>query len=292
MKKFKSHFRFSKQERSGIFYLLLVIAFLQLSYVALDYLPLGEKEPSFIQNKEWQSQIDSLQNLDSEEESEIYPFNPNYITDYKGYTLGMSNAEIDRLHEFRSKGKFVNSALEFKKVTQISDSLLSVISPYFKFPDWVNTKNNSTPQKVRVSKEKNQGASNELKDLNKATAQDLRVVNGIGEKLSARIVKFRDRLGGFLVDEQLYDVYHLEPEVVERVLERFKVMEKPVVNKININASTAEEISKLVYIRYSVAEAIVRQRMENGSILSFDELKHIDGFPSDKIDRIALYLSL
>ena len=292
MKKFKSHFRFSKQERSGIFYLLLVIAFLQLSYVALDYLPLGEKEPSFIQNKEWQSQIDSLQNLDSEEESEIYPFNPNYITDYKGYTLGMSNAEIDRLHEFRSKGKFVNSVLEFKKVTQISDSLLSVISPYFKFPDWVNTKNNSTPQKIRVSKEENQGASNELKDLNKATAQDLRVVNGIGEKLSARIVKFRDRLGGFLVDEQLYDVYHLEPEVVERVLERFKVMEKPVVNKININASTAEEISKLVYIRYSVAEAIVRQRMENGNILSFDELKHIDGFPSDKIDRIALYLSL
>ncbi|MFC4096248.1 ComEA family DNA-binding protein [Euzebyella saccharophila] len=292
MNKFKSHFRFNKQERSGIFYLLLVIVFLQLTYVALDYLPVGEKEPSFIKNKEWQSQIDSLQNLDSKEESKMYPFNPNYITDYKGYTLGMSNAEIDRLHDFRSKGKFVNSVLEFKKVTQISDSLLNIISPYFKFPDWVKTENNSTSKKVGVSKEENQGASEVLRDLNKATAQDLRIVNGIGEKLSARIIKFRDRLGGFLVDEQLYDVYYLEPEVAARVLERFRVLDKPVVNKININASTAEELSKLVYIRYNVAEAIVRHRMENGNIKSFDELKHIDGFPSDKIDRIALYLSL
>lgn len=44
-------------------------------------------------------------------------------------------------------------------------------------------------------------------DINAATAEDFKTINGIGEKLSARIVKFRDRLGGFLTSEQLYDVY-------------------------------------------------------------------------------------
>ena len=67
----------------------------------------------------------------------IYPFNPNYITDYKGYTLGMSAEEINRLHAYRAKNKWVNSSKEFQRITKVSDSLLKQIAPYFKFPDWV-----------------------------------------------------------------------------------------------------------------------------------------------------------
>ena len=38
-------------------------------------------------------------------------FNPNYISDYKGYELGMSLAELDRLHKFRASGNYIYSAL-------------------------------------------------------------------------------------------------------------------------------------------------------------------------------------
>ena len=44
----------------------------------------------------------------------LRPFNPNFITDYKGYTLGMSLDEIQRLHKFRSQDKWVNSAHDFQ----------------------------------------------------------------------------------------------------------------------------------------------------------------------------------
>ncbi len=236
----------------------------------------------------------------------IYPFNPNFITDYKGYVLGMSADEIDRLHAFRKKDKFANTAEEFQKVTQISDSLLEAISPHFKFPEWTKTRKRSAVGSKRYgagSRSSENGSSPRegsdvdsqnvaIKDLNTAAAQELRTINGIGEKLSARILKFRNRLGGFLSDDQLYDVYGLDPEVVERTLEKFKVLKKPDIPKINVNTASAYEIATLVYIQEQVAESIVEYRNVNNGILSLDELENIEGFPSDKIDRISLYLSL
>jgi DNA uptake protein ComE-like DNA-binding protein len=80
--------------------------------------------------------------------------------------------------------------------------------------------------------------------------------------------------------------------VVRRAFEVFEVQNPPDINKIFINSASAEELSKLVYITQSVAQSIVDYRDVNGSINSFDELSEIEDFPSDKIKRIALYLSL
>ena len=246
---------------------------------------------SFSVDMQMQAKIDDLkENVLRKDSVKIYPFNPNFITDYKGYTLGMSAEEIDRLHAFRAIDKYVNTPEEFQKVTQVSDSLLGVISPYFKFPEWTknckpySAKNNQKPKSIKKAFE--------IKDLNIATAEDLKAINGIGEKLSARIIKFRDRLGGFLVDEQLYDVFGLEPEVVERTLKRFKVINPPEIEKININTASVEMLTKLIYLQRNVAYNIVSYRDSKGSIDSFAELSKIEDFPAEKIDRIALYLSL
>lgn len=298
MKNLKPHFRFNKQERSGVFFLLLIIIILQSVYFILKLYPTPERENRFSVNAGLQLQIDSLRNRALQKDSvKHYPFNPNYITDYKGYVLGLSVDEIDRLHKFRSQRKFVNNAQDFQKITGISDSLLFAISPYFKFPEWTQNTNVSRVNPDGAFRFENTASGStdvvkELKDLNAATAQDLRTIRGIGEKLSTRIVKFRNRLGGFLVDEQLYDVYGLEPEVVGRALTEFRVLEKPQIKPINLNTASVEELSKLVYIQKWVAERIVNYRDVNGTIDSFDELRNIEEFPSDKIERIALYLSL
>ncbi|PKA99379.1 DNA uptake protein ComE-like DNA-binding protein [Flavobacteriaceae bacterium MAR_2009_75] len=292
MKNIKSHFKFNKQERSGIFFLLLIIVLLQLAFVLVLAFPFREENESFKINEQVQESIDSLKReaVDNEK-PKIFPFNPNYITDYKGYTLGMSTDEIDRLHLYRAAGKFINSVDEFQEITEVSDSLLDAISPYFKFPEWV-----TAPRKKHIkqssAKPSAKIVSRSVKDINTATVEDFKQINGIGEKLSARIVKFRDRLGGFLVDEQLYDVYALEPEVAKAALTRFKVLSPPKIVKIKINSATANEIAQLVYIRWQVAERIVAFRENNGRINSLDELENIEGFPSDKKDRLALYLSL
>jgi len=246
---------------------------------------------SFSQDFETQAQIDILKKNAFEKDSvKFYPFNPNFITDYKGYALGMSVQEIDRLHAFRSENKFANSPEEFQSVTKISDSLLKAIAPYFKFPEWTKKSKQYSAKSVQYSKLVK--STIEFKDINLATAKDLKSIYGIGEKLSNRIIKFRDRLGGFLVEEQLYDVYGLEAEVVQRALKKYKVLNPPQIKKININTASVETLTKLIYLQKNVAINIVSYRNSEGSIKSFEELAAIENFPSEKIDRIALYLSL
>ena len=289
MTSFKSHFRFNKQERSGIFFLLFFIISVQLGCYL--YKSNTENQPSPLKHDAVvQAEIDSLKAISLKKDTvHIYLFNPNFITDFKGYTLGMSVEEIDRLHNFRKKDEFVNSTIEFQNVTKVSDSLLNMISPYFKFPEWTQNRKSKTSNALTSSYKSKKVI---WKDLNTATAEDLKKISGIGEKLSARIIKFRDRLGGFIIDDQLFDVYGLEADVVERALKQFKVVVKPDIVKINVNTATAEELSKLIYLQKHVAESIVNYRNLNGSINSLNELVKIEEFPAERINRIALYLSL
>lgn len=250
----------------------------------------GAAKPSnFTLNEVAQAKIDSLRAMQGQKDPvKIFPFNPNYISDYKGYTLGMSPDEIDRLHIFRKSNRYVNSSEEFQTVTKVSDSLLGAISPYFKFPDWVNARQSKTFKKV----EKNYEGALAVRNLNEVTVEDLKKINGIGEVLSARIIKFRNRLGGFLVDEQLYDVYGLEPQVAQRVLQRFQVRNPPQIQKININVATVEELSSLIYISKELAQKIVSYRNTNGNFMNLNDLLNISGYPQNKNERIKLYLSI
>ena len=126
----QSHFRFNKQERSGIFFLLLIVVLLQCVYYLVKANP-ATLEHRFALNVVEQSKLDSLKIQQFEASQRIFPFNPNYISDYKAYTLGLSSTEWDRLSAFRKEGNFVNSAEEFQAVTQVSDSLLHQMAPYF-----------------------------------------------------------------------------------------------------------------------------------------------------------------
>ena len=146
---FKSHFWYNKSQRNGIFLLILFILLFQVFIFFGNFYSNEIFDTSTTELVALQKQIDSLQKIEIENRKpKIYPFNPNYISDYKGMQLGMSLSEIDRLLVFREKNKFINSKQEFQQVTKVSDSLLNKIAPYFKFPDWV-VKRNKKMQKVK-----------------------------------------------------------------------------------------------------------------------------------------------
>lgn len=284
----KSHFKFNKQERSGIFFLLLIIVVLQGVFFFVKNNPV-HKTSRVTHNTAMQSSLDSLKNLTAVvDDTKVFPFNPNFISDYKGYTLGMSPEELNLLFAFRKKGKFINSAEDFQRVTGVSDSLLNMISPHFRYPEWTNRK--PTTNYTSDSNTRSLNGRTMILDLNAATAEALKSIYGVGDKLSARIVKFRDRLGGFVVNDQLNDVYGLKSEVVERILEQFQVQNPPKVKKIDINKASVEELNGLIYFNYGIAQKIVGHREEIGPIQSLYELADITGFPPQKIDRIGLYL--
>ena len=212
-----------------------------------------------------------------------HPFNPNYITDYKGYQLGLSTTEIDKLFKYRAAGNFINSEKQFQQITGVNDSLLKKISPYFKFPEWVSKGNN-------IINKNNAIISDVKKDINMATLEDLKLINGIGDKLAERIISYRTKLKGFSLNDQLYEVWYLDIEIANKVLERFIVIKEPIIPKININKATFKEALSIPYLDYELTKKIFEYRDEVAEIQSIDELKKIDGFPLEKFNRIALYL--
>jgi len=294
MIKLKSHFWYNKRQRNGIFFLLALIILLQGIYF---FIPLGVKISSVDAlklTKEdisiFQHQIDSLKLIEIENRKpKSYPYNPSFITDFKGYQLGMSSIEIDRLLKYRAEGKYINSAKQFQQVTGVSDSLLAVMSPDFKFPDWVVAKNKSPRKKDTYI-----GVKNKVlivkKDLNTATVDQFKEIYGVGDKLAERIVKYRTSLHGFLSDDQLSEVYGLKPELIGRILERYTVLLKPVILKLNVNTATFKQVLHLPYIDYELTKKIFQYRDEVAEIQSIEELKDIEGFPLELYDKIIVYL--
>lgn len=285
----------SKSQQLGAFFLVLIFALLLGGMVLVHFY----KPAASSQNKEDNSLLEEKRNYldsvhkaaasDEKDGREIYPFNPNFISDAKGYRLGLSPAEIDRLHRFRDKGKWINSTSDFKRVTKISDSVLDSISPYFEFPQWVvdKQKEKSEPKEKTASKP----AFSSKKDLNAATAKDLKKVKGIGAAFAKRILKERRQHKGFDTIIQIKDVYGIPVETEEKLKASFYVKaQKP--QRVNLNTASVAEIAEKRYMTYELAREVVLFRQLHENIESFEELGKIDNFPAYKIERLKVYFTL
>lgn len=273
---------FTSSQRKGIFVLLFLIFIIQIAffYYRNNSSDFNDFQIDASTIALYQKEIDSLKQLKSKRK--IYPFNPNFITDDKGYFLEMKIEEIDKLLAFRKSDKYVNSAKEFQQVTGVSDEWLVKYSPYFKFPEWTQQKSNNqyTAQSVSIA----------VKDINKATLDDLILIKGIGPAFAERILNERNKYSGFVHMDQVNFVYGLPPEVVHSLKKYFKIGSKPVVNRININTASREELSKIPYINYQLSREILIYRSKSDNLLKIEDLKKIKGFPLDKLNIIALYL--
>ncbi len=301
MKQFLS-FGFTRQQRVGIIALFLLIVVLQAGYFVYTSMAAGTSGSQSEEEKQWlslQAEIDRLKSQNTEKVKVIYPFNPNFISDYKGYTLGMTVAEIDRLHKFRETGKFVNSAEDFKKVTGVHDTLLAKLSPYFKFPDWVikkqqqSVKEHTYPNREYTSYDKSPRKEEKkiiLKDINEALEEDLDEVYGIGPAFAKKILRRRAQLGAFVSMEQMDEIKDLSPEAVAGLKQKFRVSGQPAVTKININTASLNQLSYFTYFNKNIAKAIITRRSMKGKINNIEELLEINEFPVDKQKIIPLYL--
>lgn len=305
MKQPQFFFRFTRGQRRGIVALFVIMVLMQAGYFLFTKYSTVSVAKTSEEEKQWlalQSKIDELKARKGVKKFIIYPFNPNFISDYKGYTLGMTVAEIDRLHKFRESGKFVNSARDFKKVTGVHDTLLAKISPYFKFPDWVIKKQQEQKEQyasgvTNYSKSgytkkdfaKEDGKVVQL-DINNALEEDLDKVYGIGPAFAKQILRRRAKLGAFVSMEQMHDFEAFSPEAITGLKKNFRVVGQPEVSRININTASLNQLTYFPYFNKSLAKAIITQRSMKGKILNIEELLKINDFPVDKEKIIALYL--
>ncbi|MCT8338444.1 helix-hairpin-helix domain-containing protein [Flavobacteriaceae bacterium TK19130] len=288
MRNRKSHLEFNRSQRGGIFSLAIVILALLFWYSKVkpsEEMTLDITSPEIVS---LQREVDSLKRINlAKSVPKLYPFNPNFITDYRAYVLGLSAEEHDRLLKYRVEGKWINSAVDFKKVTMVSDSLLDRISPYFKFPEWVNKPRQATFTQKNSYVEK---SYSEKIDLNVATAEQLQQVYGIGPALSERIVNYRDKLGGFSADMQLHEVYGLRADVIEKVQQQFTVKTPKPIERMNLNTASASDLATIPGISFETAKEIWEFRRLRERVNDLSELSVLATIDQRKLTLFQLYL--
>lgn len=287
--------KFSKGHYFGIAILLTLIGLLQLSLFWFNKQSSDEVNLSK-EDKNWllqQNGIDSLKEVNQENAAKIYPFNPNFISDYKGYKLGMTIEQIDRLHKLRKQNKYVNSNAEFQKITGVSNDWMKKYAPFFKFPDWVTNKPVNKYQsnfENKFQKFEKKETKIVVQDINTANQVELEKVYMIGEKLALKIMAEREKFGGFADMEQLSFIWGISPDAIEDLNRKFQIKSAVNIKKIKINELPIKELQQFPYFNYTIAKNIVTYRSMNGEIKNIDDLTNVKQFPIEKLKIIAVYL--
>ena len=128
--------------------------------------------------------------------------------------------------------------------------------------------------------------------LNETDTAQWKMVPGIGSAFSARITKYRDKLGGYISIHQLKEVYGVTDELFDDIAPFIRVDDIGLDNcvKLNINQLEFKEILAHPYIDFEQTKAIVNLRRRTGDIKSINQLAMLDEFTSEDIERITPYI--
>jgi competence ComEA-like helix-hairpin-helix protein len=128
-------------------------------------------------------------------------------------------------------------------------------------------------------------------EINTASQEEWESLKGIGPALAARILKFKEKLGGFISVEQVGETYGLPDSVFQQIRPHL-TNQIPSVSLLNINELNEEALGKHPYIRYKTARAIIRYREQHGSFQSLSDLEKIEGITPEVREKMIPYLTL
>jgi DNA uptake protein ComE-like DNA-binding protein len=129
-------------------------------------------------------------------------------------------------------------------------------------------------------------------NMNTADISQLQQIKGIGPKLSTRIVKYRDKLGGFVNQAQYQEIYGLDSLVAERLGEHTYIAASFQPQQININTADFKNLISHPYLNYQQVKQIVRYREKHGKLASVQDLLSLGLLEEATFEKIKPYLKV
>lgn len=318
------YFGFSQTETRGTFVLLIILSLLLVvplllkewnSSTTSETLPATEQQTLEQISKELEQaiavDIDSVQkNIDKPAEQkqqvELFTFNPNLISVEDWTKLGIDSRLASRIQNYTAKGGRFRIKSDLQKIYGFPKDRYETLSPYIDLPQQIikeskiyvsSVQNHSEDKKQETIPTANYTQKKPKKmppasiELNEADTAMLKKIKGIGEVLSDRIVRFRDKIGGFYSISQLEEVYGLEGEVLDEMKRVCRLDTDTNIRKININNVNEKSLAAHPYVSPTLAKIIVNYRKQHGKFGELTDLHKIKGISHEVIDRIAPYLS-
>ncbi|MGN0201887.1 MAG: ComEA family DNA-binding protein [Candidatus Cryptobacteroides sp.] len=116
---------------------------------------------------------------------ESFVFDPNTVSIDGLMRLGFSEKQAESIDNYRKKGGRFRRKEDFAKSYVVADSVYRRLEPYISIP---------------------------LLDINAADSAAFETLPGIGRYFAARMVSYREELGGYSFKEQLMDIPHFDGE--------------------------------------------------------------------------------
>lgn len=228
-----------------------------------------------------QAEMDSLQNIQLQRSRGNRRFNPNYLTDYEAYLVGLTPAQLEKIREYRKSGHYITEPAELE----------GCLGPGVRVPEAIIRRLYFPPARDFGGSGRSRDYHISALDLNQATRDQLERLPGIGTVLAGRILRFRSALSGFRTVTQLRDVYGLSPELADRLIRGGIYLTPPAdSSRIRLSTASPSQLKGFPYFSEQDAERIVSYRNANQGRIEIDELSVLLHFSKEKFDRIALYL--
>lgn len=288
----KKYFTITKREFNGMLVLLILMLLIFIfPYIMerITYQPISVKieaiEPILHSIEKKSDSLNYSQNLKASSKvkfskAELFAFNPNILNLEGWMKLGLSEKQAKPIINYINKGGRFYKPDDLKKMFTISSSMYQRLLPYV-----------DIPVKENIVQEAKTAYKNNITviDLNLADSASLTSLKGIGPTFASRIVKYRNKIGGFYSSIQLLEVYGFDSIKYHQLKNYFTVNDK-FIQKVNINFDDFTTLKKIPYLSYKQINAIIAYRKQHGNYTSFSDLEQIKILNQEIINKIKPYV--
>lgn len=298
----KEYFIFSKKERNAAIILLLLVTV----FLAAPYLYTPKKSPPKI-GKDLEAYLDSdsVSNTDFGRRNvlnissavadtdtgpvHLFVFDPNRISESGWRKLGLPDQLIRRISNYRNKGGQFRQPTDIRKIWGLSEEMADRLIPYISISlanaDYYQKRPVDTTQRKHPDE-----MANLRLDINQATPDDWKKLRGIGDVLAQRIVRFREKTGGFISVEQVRKTYGISDSLWTTIRPFLFTDKQPATSLLDINKATVGDIVNHTGISWAIANSIITYRNQIGSYLSIDDLKKIAVVSDSVFEQIRTHV--
>ena len=307
---------FSRSDRRALLVLEWVIALIIMGvWVHSWWLPdrgeTSQKDSTNVsQNKVFQENNKKKDYSYAEEERiETFPFDPNTADSTTLLRLGLAPWQVKSVYHYRAKHGRYHTPNDFRRLPGMTPELWERLAPNIRISpkyqylkpeakapknDFANVPKTTDSIKITPVETENRDTikypikykEGTLVDVNNADTSELKKIPGIASYRARKIVEYRTRLGGFTSVEQVMESCELPDEV----LSWFMVDSSFQLASLDVNHLSVQKLMRHPYLSFYQAKAIVEYRKEQGLIQTAEELLNLDGFTSEKLEKLRPYL--
>ena len=276
-----------KSERRGMLFVGVLVA----SIWAIRFLPQADVQTRPIQENRVElkasKQNNEYKNWSPRPTHPIPPialrpfrFNPNTVSADSLQKMGLPKPLIEKWLKARESGFVFRKLENFDQFSILPKSVRAELLPFVVLPTSGLPARQKWQAPVRPKL---------LVELNQADTLELQGLPGIGPALAQRVVRYRERLGGFHQPQQLLEVYGIDSNVFGKVLPQILIDPKQIQMR-SWNTISLEELKMFPYLSNKEAQIIVQYRKVHGPFASVESVKKIKGIRSDIPEKLTPYL--